>query len=375
MRLTLLGRVVLIVGGVSLVLGIVAGLVPLLAIGTFSLVLVALASSIVAEVPQIEVRRQAVPPEVPRGGPASIHLDIRSTTTKRPRPLTVIESVQGEQRVASIPPLAGGETFELTYPLNTSKRGVQVSGPLVARRFDPFGLITADKQLSDTVSVSVRPRLRDLRILPSGRQRDLEGPTRERSEGSAAFHQLREYAPGDDLRRVHWPSTARYGDLLVKQMVDTTRPELVILLDNRTSAIGDDDFEQAVEIAASIAHAAVNEDFPVLLLFSDGDNETALDGQQIPHYDRLTGVQRSDTDSLSEMASALRARGRSMVMITGDLSGRDLVLVNRLMHGFSPRFLVSVVAERRSPVVAPPGTRTLACRDADEFLVHWKTIQ
>lgn len=375
MHLTRLGRGLIAVGVAALVAGVAAGLVPLIMLGAFSLGLVLLATSIVAELPQIELERHAIPVEVARGGPARIRLDIRSTSRKRPRPLTVIETVQGEQRAASVPAIANGEVFELSYELNTSRRGVLVAGPLVARRFDPFGLITADKRLGDTVRVSVRPRIRELRILPSGRQRDLEGPTRERSEGSAAFHQLREYTPGDDLRRVHWRSTARHGDLLVKHMVDTTRPELVILLDNRSSAIGDDDFEQAVEIAASITHAAENEDFPVMLLFADGDNDTGPDGQQIPHYDRLTAVQRGENDTLSELAGALRARGRSMVMITGELSGRDLSVVSTLMHGFSPTYLVSVINDRHTPLVAPPGTRALACKDADEFVIHWKTLR
>ena len=106
----------------------------------------------------------------------------------------------------------------------------------------------------------------------------------KRSEGTASFHQLREYVPGDDLRRIHWRSTAKTGDLLVKQMVDTTRPELVVVLDNRTSAIGADDFEHAVEIAASILKAAEDDDFPTTLLFADGTDDLDLDGQPIPHY-------------------------------------------------------------------------------------------
>ena len=151
-------------------------------------------------------------------------------------------------------------------------------------------------------------------MLPSGRRRDLEGPTRERSEGTASFHQLREYVPGDDLRRIHWRSTARTGDLLVKQMVDTTRPELVVVLDNRAAAVGADDFEEAVDIVASVVAAAEDDDFPVALVLTDGSSDVDGDGQRIPPIDRLTAVALGDADSLERLAEVLMARGRSLLV-------------------------------------------------------------
>jgi uncharacterized protein (DUF58 family) len=216
-------------------------------------------------------------------------------------------------------------------------------------------------------------------MLPSGRRRDLEGPTRERSEGNATFHQLRPYEPGDDLRRIHWRSSARTGDLLVKQMVDTTRPELVVVLDNRETAIGAADFEHAVDIAASVVRAAENEDFPVLLLFSDGDGVDGwgIDrgGPPIPAADRLTAVQLGANDSLEQLAEQLRARGRSLVFVTGEPSGADLVTLTTLAHGFAPAYLVSVSGERHAPLVAPRGMQAIACRDGDDFVASWTALR
>lgn len=361
--------------GVLLVSGAGAGLPAVLALGAFLVVLVVVAATFVAEVPQLELFRSGEPREVDRGRPARVRLTFESTTRRRPRALTAIESIDGRPHVASIPPVATGDTHELVYELSTTRRGVIVTGPLTVRRFDPFGLVTADRRFGGTATISVRPRRHPLRMLPSGRQRDLEGPTRERSEGSASFHQLRPYVPGDDLRRIHWRSTARVGAPVVKHMVDTTQPEVVAVLDNRVTAIGADDFEHAVEIVASVLHAADAEGYPTALLFADGDNEPGPGGLPVAHIERLTTVVLGDDDSLGQLAERLHARGRSLLFVTGELSGGDLIAVAKLAHGFAPAYFVSVVADRTAPLVAPPGMRAIACADAIEFTAHWTALR
>ena len=375
MRLTRLGWGVGATGVALLGLGIVLGLPVVAAIGAFMLVLTASSMLIVAEVPQVKLARVAVPAEAERGAPAEVRLHFQSTSTKRPRPLTVIETVDGEQRIASIGPMTPQGTDHVTYAIATSRRGVVTAGPLVVRSFDPFGLVSADRRFTSTCTVSVRPRRYPLRMLPSGRQRDLEGPTRERSEGSASFHQLREYVPGDDLRRIHWRSTARTGALLVKQMVDTTRPELVVVLDNRAAAVGADDFEEAVDIVASVVAAAEADDYPVALVLTDGSSDVDVDGQRIPPIDRLTAVTLGDADSLERLTEVVMARGRSLLVVTGEPSAVDLLSIGKLARGFVPAHLVSVARERDAPLVAAPGTRAIACADAAEFVGLWTAMR
>ena len=104
MRLTRLGWGVGATGLVFLVLGIVLGVPVVAAIGAFMLVLTASSMLIVAEVPQVKLARVAVPAEVERGAPAEVRLHFQSTSTKRPRPLTVIETVDGD---ASASPASG----------------------------------------------------------------------------------------------------------------------------------------------------------------------------------------------------------------------------------------------------------------------------
>jgi uncharacterized protein (DUF58 family) len=209
-------------------------------------------------------------------------------------------------------------------------------------------------------------------MLPSGRWRDLEGPTREISRGTATFHQLRDYVPGDDLRHVHWRATARTGDLVVREHVDTTKPEVVVILDNRARAMTADDFEEGVDVGASVLDAADRAGFPTRLVLADAGQEGDDDRAGLPHLDRLTAVRQTEGRSLRELADALRARGRSLLVVTGTLDAEDLRLVSRIAQGFSPAILVSVVAEREAPFVAPPGLTGITCGSAAGFVAAWE---
>ena len=374
MHLTRVGTGLSVSCAVLFVLGLVLGLTVLVALAIAGLAMVLLAVADVVETPPLSVTRTASPTEVDRNAPAQVTLEFRAAPRRRPRPFTVIETVAGQKRVASMPALPAGQVMPLVYALDTSRRGSVTAGPMSLRRMDPLGLVVAERKVSGSCAVAVRPRRHHLRMLPTGRQRDLEGPTREVSQGSASFHQLREYVPGDDLRHIHWRTSARTGTLVVKQLVDTTKPEVVVIVDNRASAMKAPDFEEVVEIAASILHAAEQDGFPCQLLFADGRDD-AIDGMPIPHLDRLTDVQLTTNDSLYRLAEALRARGRSLVFVTGQLAAADLVLVARIAKDFTPAYLVSVVGDRTFPFVAPPGVVGITCANAREFVARWTALR
>lgn len=374
MRLTGLGSGLLATSAALLVAGFALRLGMLIGLALGFVLLVFLAATIVVESPAVSVSRSVSSREVERSAPARVTLGFRALR-RRQSLFSVIETVAGEPRVATMPAIDRGRTLHLTYDLDTSRRGIVTAGPAVLRRSDPFGLVVADRRVSGTASVLVRPRRHHIRMLPTGRQRDLEGPTREVSAGSASFHQLREYVPGDDLRHIHWRTSARTGSLVVKQLVDTTKPEVVVIADNRASAVREEDFEEIVEVAASLLHAADQDGFPSLLLFSDGNSDPGLGRPSLAHLDRLTDVRLSESDSLSSLADALRARGRSLVLVTSEPSASDLTLIARIARGFHPAFLVSVSSHREVPFVAPPGVGGIAVASAAEFAAHWGALR
>jgi uncharacterized protein (DUF58 family) len=372
MKLTTTGRAILIVAFVTMLTGISIDRPVAVAAGGALLALVAAALTTTARPPNLEVTRGAAAAEVSRGVPARFFVRV-APRSGRQRTSTMIERVAGVDHVAVLPPLEAGASHRLEYAVPTVRRGVIEVGPARVRRQDPFGLVTADVEVPGTAAVCVRPVSHPLRLLPSGRQIDLEGPTRERSAGSASFHQLRPYAPGDDPRRIHWRSSARVGTLVVRHMVDTTRPQLAIVLDNRSSVFDEQDFEAGVEVVASLVQAAAAEHYPAVMACAAGQGEQLSD---LPaQIDVLTTVELVDDESLASLAHAVLGVDHTLLFVTGEPNAADNSRIARLAARFAGSYVISVVAERTAPFVPPAGTRGIGCADAREFAAQWRGLR
>ena len=132
---------------------------------------------------------------------------------------------------------------------------------------------------------------------------------------------MREYVAGDDPRMIHWPTTARIGTLMVREHVEVRRPEFTIVLDTAPTAGTPDDFEEAVDVAATLAVHAIRTGLDVVVRTTDSDHA----GRPTPLVtdaavlDLLTSVQQSDDTRLLPV-SALFAGGfdqSSVVFVTG----------------------------------------------------------
>ena len=173
---------------------------------------------------------------------------------------------------------------EQTLVVPAPRRGVVPVGPVLYRRTDPVGLFSRQVRWAEAVELLVRPATVDLAGLPVGQIRDLEGvPSDQLSMSDLAFHALREYVPGDDLRHVHWRSSARAGQLLVRQYHDSRRTSAVLLVDTRRDAYAEpDDFELALSVAASVTTRAAHDGYDLSLVCGDltagsGDPSYVLD--------------------------------------------------------------------------------------------------
>nr|WP_239028883.1 DUF58 domain-containing protein [Pseudonocardia acidicola] len=164
----------------------------------------------------------------------------------------------------------------LRYPLRPLLRGVHRVGPLVARATDPLALAEVSRELAGTDRILVLPAVVPLRGLPAALG------TGEGTPGAAVAHQgqgrpdvlVREYRSGDELRRVHWRSTARYDDLMVRLEERPWRGGITVLLDRRDAAHrgrgAGSSLEFAVSLAASVCAHLHRRGEPVTLVTEDG---------------------------------------------------------------------------------------------------------
>ena len=154
----------------------------------------------------------------------------------------------------SVPSLAPRAENEDLFAVPTNRRAVIVAGPAVSVRGDQLGLLRRTVRWTDPVELFVHPVTVPLAPSAAGLVRDLEGEiTKTITNNDISFHALRAYEPGDDRRNVHWRTSARTGQLMVRQFEETRRSQLVVLHSaDRASYASDEEFEVAVSVTASL---------------------------------------------------------------------------------------------------------------------------
>ncbi|GGI47344.1 hypothetical protein BCL57_002042 [Agromyces flavus] len=153
--------------------------------------------------------------------------------------------------IPSIP--AGGQHEEL-FAVPTQRRAVITAGPAASVRGDQLGLLRREVRWTEPVELFVHPVTARLKPSAAGLVRDLEGEiTKTITDNDISFHALRAYEPGDALRNVHWRTSARTGQLMVRQYEETRRSQLLLVqATNRAHYASDEEFELAVSVLASL---------------------------------------------------------------------------------------------------------------------------
>jgi hypothetical protein len=191
-----------------------------------------------------------------------------------------------------VPRLARGAEHDELFQIPTQRRAILTLGPVTSERTDPVGALRREVAWTAPTDLYVHPRTVSLDGDSTGLVRDLEGlPTRDLADDDVSFHALREYVAGDDLRYVHWKSTARTQRLMIRQFEQTRRSQLAIALSMRAEDYADDDeFELAVSIAGSLAVSAMREGKDVLVVASERLLHAPTPARLL---DLLSGVERS----------------------------------------------------------------------------------
>jgi uncharacterized protein (DUF58 family) len=334
------------------------------------------ALAVAARRPRLTVTRQADPDRVARGEPARMTLTVRNAGRLRAANLVAEERCGDRTVPVPLLRLRPGRDTTVSYDVPTTRRGVVPVGPLRVTRRDPLGLVALPRAYGDTVPVWVHPRVHPVSAVPTGAGRSLDGRVDGVPHGSITFDSLREYVVGDELRRVHWRTSARVGELMVRENVDTSLPRLVVLLDNRVDAHRDradgtaESFEVGCEAAASVVAAALREDLPVTLVTVVPDD----DADAHP-MDRLTTVGLG-TGSLPDATVRLRQQraGDTLVFLTGPGGRAGLGHVGAL-RGAYPSVVVAVLGVTDPTPADGAGLVVIDAADGAAFAAEWDGVR
>jgi uncharacterized protein (DUF58 family) len=318
--ITALGRWVLAAGLAATVIGLRWGWSEFLGTGLTLLaaLLVALPWTIGRGPEHISLTLE--PTRVSAGDPAQARITSAARPAGRIRGLRIELPIGDPVTISAVDlPAAGpGQSLQREIALPTDRRAVLDVGPAQAVRADPLGLTRRAVATGEQHRLYVWPQLTRVPLIGSGLLRDLEGlSTSHPSPADIAFHALREYGPGDDRRHVHWRTSARLGQLMVRQFVDTRRSELTLLIGLDGAEYPDpDDFETAVSVIASIAARALAD--RVSLQIRAGERRLAC-GSRVQALDALAGLRWQPPGSTapgSSTAALLRSLSPSS---TGDV--------------------------------------------------------
>lgn len=204
--------------------------------------------------PKFEVGLSLAATRVVVGIARSANFGCAMSPSVRPH-LALIDLPVGPVTASFLPEARRGEEHEELFTIPTQRRAVLRLGPVRSVKQDPLELLRRRFDWTQAEDIYVHPRTVRLENTSTGYLRDLEGlATREISNDDVAFHALREYVPGDDLRHVHWRSTARTSKSMIRQFEETRRSQFVIVVCTSPSQYADvDEFELGISVAASLA--------------------------------------------------------------------------------------------------------------------------
>jgi uncharacterized protein (DUF58 family) len=235
----------------------------------------------------------------------------------------------------------------VSYSIVCRHRGRYALGPLTVYFADPFGLARVPITSSTTTELVVYPEVEKIEPWKLGVQGAGAGESAARHlhRSAAEFYTMREYVTGDDLRRIHWPSVARTGRLMIRQDEATRRSAATLFLDNRSGALGANGspaFERAVSVTASLGRMLMTSGFAVRLAMLDAPTRPVSEESLL---EVLASTSPVRTRGLGEALTRLRATSRpdaGLALVAAIPQATELAAMLRAGSPFGKKLAVFV---------------------------------
>lgn len=297
-------------------------------------------------------------------------LTVTNPTARTLPPARLVLPVGPGRGAFDVPRMSAGETRDDLFSIPTTARGTLAVGPVSVLRGDPLGLFERISHRDDAHTLYVHPVTVPLTGLSLGRVRDLEGlATSDLSRDDVSFHALREYSPGDDLRHVHWRSSARVGELLVRQYEETRRSRFVVGLSAHPDDYSDpDEFELAVSIAASFGMHALADSRDLAVLMQERVLTDTSEGRLLDEFSliSLAPARGGGIDALAVRIAPHANQAALVILVCGAQASPAVLQAACARMPVGVRILV---------VVADPDADSIRRRVGGADVVHVPTLE
>ncbi|MDQ4103525.1 MAG: DUF58 domain-containing protein [Actinomycetota bacterium] len=340
--LTTRGRCLLAAGLAAALCAVLVNERDLLRVAAFAMLAPLLASVVVGHT-QVRLRanRELLPPRVPVGGDCQVQLTLRCTGRLSGRLLLedVVPEALGGSRRAVVARLPQHREVRLLYPLHPVERKVHSMGPLMARITDPLGLAEFSRTLAGHSRLVVTPAVVSLSGLPTGGELGAgeAGGGRAGAGPGQDGVVVRSYRQGDDMRKVHWRTTARRDELMVRVEEWPEHGGATVLLDHRAvahrGAGPTSSLEYAVSMVASVyAH-----------LQRRGQRVRLVTGDGVIRAGAADGPDHTIDTALDALAALCASEQRDLAGVPGLADGQEVVAV---LGAVGPTAIEQMLAHR-----------------------------
>lgn len=316
--------------------------------------------------------RTLTPHRTPAGGTARVVLHLRNQSALPTGTLLLEDRLPyalGSRPRLVLERLGRRQASSVAYTVRAQARGRYEVGPLMVRLTDPFGLCEVNRSFPSVDRLTVVPRTE---ALPAGRLAGEHAGAGESRARSVAVHgdddaATREYRHGDDLRRVHWRSTARVGELMVRREEQPWDSRATLVLDSRADAHHGEgpgaSFEWAVSAIASIALRLRQSGYKLRLVTGAGvdldANDPEGDGNLLDHLAQIRPTRRDDIPGLVHRVRR-RVDGGLVIAVLGALAPVEAQVLATLRGGSTT--CVGLLVDTTTWLALPPPEREAAAR-------------
>ena len=326
--------------------------------------------------------RTASPPRLPAGSEASMTLKLTNVSRLRTGLLLAEDTVPyalGSRPRFVFEGIRANGSRSYSYQLGSDTRGRYTVGPLRVRVADSFGLVSITRAFTSTSVLTVTPRIIPLARPPVGGYWLGDSENGRRSIAASGEDDVapRAYQTGDALHRVHWRSTARYGELMVRREEQFWRNTALLFLDSRRAAYSPALFELAVTAAASVGVHLAGEGFEARLVTADGEvprqgtfHDTLLD--------TLAVLRPSRAVSLDAGLQALSTGGGQLIAVVGSLTAVQARELAASRRGNAQGVAIILAEDGRGSetahVLAMAGWRVAVVSDPARLAASWQEL-
>jgi uncharacterized protein (DUF58 family) len=309
-------------------------------------------------VPRTALERRISPTQVHDGDRAIV--EIAMTGRRRVQNVNVEDVVHGLGAAAfTADTVDTHDPVVARYEVLCRPRGVYKVGPATVSVRDPLAMAESGGTAGRADRLVVYPAVEDLDGLPIVRGQD---PTVNTSQanfsqtGGEDFFTLREYQQGDDLRRVHWPSSAKRDELMIRQLEMPWQSRALVLLDPRIGSYhGAEAFEHAVRGAASVMRHLFQSGFSPTLWtgVSEGTNVASIEAYALGMEELATVQAVADVD-LRKLVGRMRRSGLSggaLIMVTGAPDDSDLAVFRLLSRDYVKTVAMTVAQKENEGIL------------------------